>query len=451
MAFNYTYTKILFTSLNVPVAVVQDIANCSQLSHCIDLGRYLSLPLHFGRVTKYTYAHLLDKVKKCLASWKANQLSLARKAVLDLDRLNRNFLWGSSFEKKKVPLVKWETVCQEKSNGGMGIHCSASMNTTLLAKLGWELENGDSALWAHVLRSKYLNGDGAATSFWCDRWLVNGSIMENFEVVVSLEFHHLTVKDVVMDTSERNPNFWTASSYGNFSVSFAYELLMFNAPVNGFWMKIWKLDVPHRIRFFLWLVTHDHLLTKAMCVRRNITGDATCPRCGCHEETPLHSHHLRGGRLVRFNSCNLTEWLRANCSNKSFLVENSVAWSQYFAFTCWLIWWWRNKTMFVADFMWPGNASHLIATSIGNFNSHKVNLQHRVNSLIAWSRLPLGFVKMNLRYGHITKTELYAIYNGLCLAWEHGIRNLVIESNSLVAINKILIPLQQHDPFSLVI
>lgn len=145
MAFNYTYTKILFTSLNVPVAVVQDIANCSQLSHCIDLGRYLSLPLHFGRVTKYTYAHLLDKVKKCLASWKANQLSLARKAVLvqsvtssiaiytmqtsqlpasvtkDLDFLSRNFLWGSFFEKKKVPLVKWETVCREKSNGGMGI------------------------------------------------------------------------------------------------------------------------------------------------------------------------------------------------------------------------------------------------------------------------------------------------------------------------------------------
>lgn len=56
-------------------------------------------------------------------------------------------------------LVKWETVCQEKSKGGLSIRRSTSMNIAFLAKLGWKLENGDSALWAQMLLSKYSKGD----------------------------------------------------------------------------------------------------------------------------------------------------------------------------------------------------------------------------------------------------------------------------------------------------
>ncbi|KAA3462487.1 reverse transcriptase [Gossypium australe] len=190
------YSKsFFFTSPNVPVEVVKGIASCSQIFHCTDLGCYLGVPLHSGHVTKHTYAYLLDKVKKPLASWKANQLSLVGRAVL----VHHNFLWGSSPEKKKVPLVKWETVCQEKSKGGLSIRRSASMNIAVLAKLGWKLENGDSALWAQDCAR--LIGDGVATSFWYDKWLGNGSIMENFAIDVSPEFHHLNVKDVVVDPS----------------------------------------------------------------------------------------------------------------------------------------------------------------------------------------------------------------------------------------------------------
>ncbi|PPS05459.1 hypothetical protein GOBAR_AA15208 [Gossypium barbadense] len=131
------------------------------------------------------------------------------------------------------------------------------MNATLLAKLRWELENGDSTLWARVLRSKYLNG-------------------------------------------ERDPNFWTASS-----------------------------DVMQ-------------LVLDADVIRKL--------RCKCFKIAPCLKHY-------------------------SHIIYAK------------------------ADFMWPGNTSHLIATSIGNFNSYKVNLQlpnRHVNYLIAWSQLPPRFVKMNV-------------------------------------------------------
>lgn len=61
-----------------------------------------------------------------------------------------------------------------------------------------------------------------------------------------------------------------------------------------------------------------------------------------------------------------------------------------------------------------------------------------------------GFIG-KLGNGHITKAELYVIYNGLRLGGEHDIQNLIIEFDSLVAVNKILNSLHQHDFLSLVI
>ncbi|PPR84330.1 hypothetical protein GOBAR_AA36382 [Gossypium barbadense] len=138
--FNYS-KSLLFTSPNVLVEVVKGIASCSKIFHCTDLGHYLGVPLHSGHITKHTYAYLLDKLKKPLASWKANQLSLVGRAIL-----------VQSIQSSKT-LVRKDCAC--------------------------------------------LIGVGVATSFWYDKWLGNGSIMENFAVDVSSESYHLNVKDVV--------------------------------------------------------------------------------------------------------------------------------------------------------------------------------------------------------------------------------------------------------------
>lgn len=35
------------------------------------------------------------------------------------DKLNRDFLWGDTENKKKVHLVKWDNVCKLKAPGGV--------------------------------------------------------------------------------------------------------------------------------------------------------------------------------------------------------------------------------------------------------------------------------------------------------------------------------------------
>ena len=38
-----------------------------------------------------------------------------------LEKIHRDFLWGGGGLEKKIHLVKWCTVCLEKSKGGLGI------------------------------------------------------------------------------------------------------------------------------------------------------------------------------------------------------------------------------------------------------------------------------------------------------------------------------------------
>ncbi|XVE95650.1 hypothetical protein REPUB_Repub02eG0116800 [Reevesia pubescens] len=81
---------------------------------------------------------------------------------------------------------------------------------------------------------------------------------------------------------------WSGSSSGNFSVSSAYNILINIDPEGIVWNQIWKLETPHRIKFFLWTLCHNQILTRENCVKRCLTLTAFCPRCNNVEETRLH-------------------------------------------------------------------------------------------------------------------------------------------------------------------
>ena len=53
----------------------------------------------------------------------------------NLDRISRNFLWGSIEEKRKIHLVGWNKVAKPKDRGGLGFHVAKERNLTLAAKL----------------------------------------------------------------------------------------------------------------------------------------------------------------------------------------------------------------------------------------------------------------------------------------------------------------------------
>ncbi|KAK0605740.1 hypothetical protein LWI29_030217 [Acer saccharum] len=153
-----------------------------------DLGNYLGVPLIHGRITKGTYAEIVEKTHKRLASWKSASLSFVGRCTLikavtsaipvyamqsiklpleicsKLDKINRDFLWGSSVDSKKIHLVNWDTVCLPRNLGGLGIKKTKKVNQALLAKVGWWLAQADTGLWGALLKNKYLKGERLSVS-----------------------------------------------------------------------------------------------------------------------------------------------------------------------------------------------------------------------------------------------------------------------------------------------
>ena len=123
----------------------------------------------------------MERVISKISGWKAKFLSFAGRIVLiksvmaaipnhvmqgvalsnhlleKLDKINRDFLWGSSMEKKKLHLVGWSKVIRPKEEGGLSIQAAQAKNIALLAKLNWRLYHKKDSMWAKVLLSKYCS------------------------------------------------------------------------------------------------------------------------------------------------------------------------------------------------------------------------------------------------------------------------------------------------------
>ena len=63
-----------------------------------------------------------------------SMLSMPRKVRLRLERIQRDFLWGGGALERKLHLVRWDLVCLEKCNGGLGVKSLYILNKALLCK-----------------------------------------------------------------------------------------------------------------------------------------------------------------------------------------------------------------------------------------------------------------------------------------------------------------------------
>ena len=132
---------------------------------------YLGMPLGILYKTASIWNPILERMEKKLAGWKRLYLSKGGRLTLlksilsslstyylslftipkavatRLERIQRNFLWGSSVECFKYPLVAWEKVCLPRELGGLGIWKLAPFNQTLFGKWLWRCGHETSHLW----------------------------------------------------------------------------------------------------------------------------------------------------------------------------------------------------------------------------------------------------------------------------------------------------------------
>ncbi|XP_031111969.1 uncharacterized protein LOC116015942 [Ipomoea triloba] len=169
----------VFFSRNTNPDLQQRISETLGMLVVSDMGKYLGVPSHHGRLSKESFSGIIDRIRAKLAGWKSKSLSLAGRytlvqsvltsipyytmqttllpkgVVLAIERITRDFLWGSKEGERKCHLVKWEVLTKSKEFGGLGIRKLEPMNLAFLAKLGWRLIQDEECLWVQLLKAKY--------------------------------------------------------------------------------------------------------------------------------------------------------------------------------------------------------------------------------------------------------------------------------------------------------
>ena len=159
-------------------------------------------------------------------------VALPPKIIQGIDKLNKNFIWGSLENKKKIHLIGWRKITKAKEEGRVGIHAAKPKNTALLAKLNLKFHAEKSSLWVRVLTNKYrrqgnnprsissysscsptwaglkkgvdifskgskwLVGKNSILSLWFDKWLNIGTLRSLISGPLNKGEDNLMLKDI---------------------------------------------------------------------------------------------------------------------------------------------------------------------------------------------------------------------------------------------------------------
>lgn len=100
-------------------------------------------------------ATLISSVTSSIPSYHMLSTLLPKATVASIEKLNKQFIWGGTEEKRGIHLVNWATVCLPKKMGGLGIRRLGLHNRALLQKTAWRFIMEPNNLWVRVLKSKY--------------------------------------------------------------------------------------------------------------------------------------------------------------------------------------------------------------------------------------------------------------------------------------------------------
>ena len=180
---------------------------------------------------------------------------------------------------------------------------------------------GDSHFWQGLMEIKHLFwpccrvviGKGDRTSFWEDHCITDSSFAKKIPMLYSVSINkEITVKEVI-EGGEESLRFrralvgnlhmqwtqlmqslvgvtlrdeadrlrWNLTSSGNFSVKSFYLAMQLSNLVP--YKFLWKVQIPLRVKIFLWLVLKKSILTRDVLLHRGGRCEAKCLFYGKNE------------------------------------------------------------------------------------------------------------------------------------------------------------------------
>ena len=289
----------------------------------------------------------------------------------------------------------------------------------------------------------WVLGDGSRIRFWKDNWLVNeplamlsmvdipeermevrvrevwqtgsGWLQEEIAPYMSMS-DRLRLASVVIDevTGARDRMSWGRSKDGVFTVKSAYAFLISNMVpqpnMEALYQRVWSVMTPERVRVFLWLVTHQVIMTNVERKRRHLSETSVCPLCKGGDETILHvlrdcpaavglwTRLLPPSRQQHFFQLPLLPWLFENLAKREAELGN--LWPTTFALTAWWCWKWRCGYVFGDEGKCRDRVKFLKEKAREVLAAHDKlrdcsRVRERVGMQISWRRPAHGWIKLN--------------------------------------------------------
>ena len=149
----------------------------------------------------------------------------------------------------------------------------------------------------------------------------------------------------------------TYSSSGKYSVQSLYAIVNHRGVIPVFVQAVWKLNIPPRVQFFLWLLSNNRLLTRDNLAKRRELNDPTCLFCNEKESithlffqccVASHVCEYISGWLDKVVGTDFESVASLWTANKKYMVCNIVT-----SAVIWVIWKLRNSLCF-QGVLWCG-------------------------------------------------------------------------------------------------
>ncbi|XP_065622950.1 uncharacterized protein LOC136064750 [Quercus suber] len=495
----------IYFSPNVAPELKERVCENLGMLETSNFGKYLGFSLRHRGASRRQFNSVAERVMGKLAGWKAKFLSFAGRAVLvksvmlaipnyvmqgaalpihlcdKLDRINRDFLWGSSNEKRRMHLVGWEKIIRAKDEGGLGIQSARAKNIVLLAKLNWRIRraaNPDALLsfpnWSAIKLGFptfakgicWGIGNGSRKSVWIDNWIKGQSLRELIEGPLTRNDMKLVIADI------RDNHEWN------------WENLSFVLPsiIKDKIRAIPCQEFGDEKDVILWKHTKDgDIPIREVLAAKGINCSKLCPIC--REQDDSIEHLLRECIFVRqflaeihaprvssMPINNVSDWLQANYQSK-LIHCSAIPWNLIFPLAVWSIWKHHNKVVFENV---PRNLNlHRFCLNEARDYFYCIAKSGRKKQLtsipVKWNKPPEEWFKLNTNgassgnpgkvgcgglirdcngrwikgfsrsIGHASNfvAEFWALRDGLKLALGIGVHRLVVELDAKVVISLI--------------
>ncbi|KAM1136008.1 hypothetical protein COP2_035047 [Malus domestica] len=187
---------------------------------------------------------------------------------------------------------------------------------------------------------------------------------------------------------------------------------------NQVWNQIWKLNVPNKIKIFIWRCCNRAVAVRQNLHRRRMRVDNVCGVCGAAEETENHLFfqcefrhlfwfcsplHLNSHELIEADF--LTNWELFHKSVKGRGEVDEIL--QEFAFGLWRLWKNRNETVFNGTQQQPLEVLNIWRSSLAEFREATTRMADGDRLLrdsgtlevrrqgARWTKPEFGFIKVN--------------------------------------------------------